>query len=545
MTALQALKSASWSLEATQGQVSTGLRISEASHNAAYWSIATTMRSDNMALSTVSDALGLGTARADTAYTALNSTVGLLSDFSAKVILAKDQTDNRAKIQTELDSLKQQIASIASSATFSGANWLSTEHSDNLAELSVYKTEIVSSFVRSPEGQASIGKTDVNLIRTSLFNAGGGGALQADLRSLGDIGGLRGQVLHEAGISGSQNFGFSGPVTIGDTEAIRFTLTLDEGTHAAGQTFNVVIDKALVIAELGTSDGQINTASEMQRVLQAALDEIGAPALASASGGRLTVQSQELTGESGSSVALALTETIGGLAAGLENPLPPNVRDSYARADFFFSGPFRIHNDVEFGFEIAVGGNTPARITIDRAMVDAALGTTDGIVGDPAQFAALLDHALGGQGVNAVASGSSVSLVVDDTVHPNAGARSTIALRDVTDNVGILPDFDLMDVDVTASSADLDNYISGLDGMLKKVMTAASELGALKKGLDLHADFAKSLSDSISRGVGQLVDANMDKASTRLTALQTQQQLALQSLQIANANPQSILQLFR
>ncbi|GAA2876495.1 hypothetical protein GCM10010837_31110 [Aminobacter niigataensis] len=189
MTALQALKAASSSLEATQGQVSTGLRISEASHNAAYWSIATTMRSDNMALSTVSDALGLGIARADIAYTALDSTVGLLSDFSAKVILAKDQPDNRAKIQTELENLKQQIASIATSANFNGANWLNTEHPGNLAELSDYKTAIVSSFVRSPEGHASIGKTDVNLLRTSLFNVGGGGALQADPRSLGDIGG--------------------------------------------------------------------------------------------------------------------------------------------------------------------------------------------------------------------------------------------------------------------------------------------------------------------------------------------------------------------
>ncbi|WP_318764119.1 flagellin N-terminal helical domain-containing protein [Aminobacter niigataensis] len=544
MTALQALKAASSSLEATQGQVSTGLRISEASHNAAYWSIATTMRSDNMALSTVSDALGLGIARADIAYTALDSTVGLLSDFSAKVILAKDQPDNRAKIQTELENLKQQIASIATSANFNGANWLNTEHPGNLAELSDYKTAIVSSFVRSPEGHASIGKTDVNLLRTSLFNVGGGGALQADPRSLGDIGGLRGQSLNTNGAMGFQDFGFTGAVAIGDTEAIRFTLTLDEGLHAAGQTFDVVIDKALVSAELGTTDGQINTIAEMQRVLEAALNDAGAPAVVSIAGSRFAIRSEELTGESGSSVSVALTETIGGQAAGLENPLAGNIRDSYATTGLLFAGPFRVHNDVEFSFEIEVSGNTPVRITIDRAMVDAALGTTDGIVADPDQLAVLLDHALDGQGINVVATSNFVRLLIDDTVHPNAGSRSTIALRDVADNVGILPDSDLMDVDVSAPSA-LDNYISGLDGMLKKVMTAASELGALKKSLNLQADFAKSLSDSLSRGVGQLVDANMDKASTRLTALQTQQQLAIQSLQIANANPQSILQLFR
>ena len=47
-------------LEETQGRVSSGLRVGEAADNAAYWSFATTMRSDNMAISAVQDALGLG-----------------------------------------------------------------------------------------------------------------------------------------------------------------------------------------------------------------------------------------------------------------------------------------------------------------------------------------------------------------------------------------------------------------------------------------------------------------------------------------------------
>jgi flagellin len=51
--------------------------------------------------------------------------------------------------------------------------------------------------------------------------------------------------------------------------------------------------------------------------------------------------------------------------------------------------------------------------------------------------------------------------------------------------------------------------------------------------------------DSIDRGVGQLVDADMEKESARLSALQTQQQLGIQSLSIANSNAQNILTLFR
>ena len=56
MTALQSLNATNMKLEATQQRISTGLRVSTATDNAAYWSIATTMRSDNSSLSTVKDA---------------------------------------------------------------------------------------------------------------------------------------------------------------------------------------------------------------------------------------------------------------------------------------------------------------------------------------------------------------------------------------------------------------------------------------------------------------------------------------------------------
>ncbi len=53
-----------------------------------------------------------------------------------------------------------------------------------------------------------------------------------------------------------------------------------------------------------------------------------------------------------------------------------------------------------------------------------------------------------------------------------------------------------------------------------------------------------NLSDAITSGVGSLVDADMNQASTKLKALQTQQQLGIQSLGIANQNSQLILKLF-
>jgi flagellin len=67
----------------------------------------------------------------------------------------------------------------------------------------------------------------------------------------------------------------------------------------------------------------------------------------------------------------------------------------------------------------------------------------------------------------------------------------------------------------------------------------------VKTRITSNTDFVKSLMDAIDRGVGQLVDADMNAESTRLQALQVQQQLGIQALSIANQNSQSILSLFR
>jgi flagellin len=57
--------------------------------------------------------------------------------------------------------------------------------------------------------------------------------------------------------------------------------------------------------------------------------------------------------------------------------------------------------------------------------------------------------------------------------------------------------------------------------------------------------FNSSLVESYANGVSALVDADMNEASTRLQALQTQQQLGIQSLSIANQSSQMILKLFQ
>jgi flagellin len=170
MTALQSLNKTNAAMETTQKRISTGFRVGSAEDNAAYWSIATTMRSDNSALSTVKDALGLGAATIDVAYTATNSAIDVTKEIKNKLVAARQPGVDRSKIQSEIGELQNQLKSIADSAVFSGQNWLSTDSS--ALNYNAIKT-IVASFTRSA-GAVSIGTISVDTSGTKLYDSGAG-----------------------------------------------------------------------------------------------------------------------------------------------------------------------------------------------------------------------------------------------------------------------------------------------------------------------------------------------------------------------------------
>jgi flagellin len=75
--------------------------------------------------------------------------------------------------------------------------------------------------------------------------------------------------------------------------------------------------------------------------------------------------------------------------------------------------------------------------------------------------------------------------------------------------------------------------------------TAATTLGAATNEISTQQTFLSSMQTNLTNGVASLVDADMNQVSTRLQALQTQQQLGVQSLSIANQSSQMILKLFQ
>ncbi len=184
MTALKTLQATNTALETTQRRISTGLRVGEASDNAAYWSIATTMRSDNKALSTVQDALGLGAAKADVAYTGMNSAIDVVDEIKTKLVAAREPGVDKSKVQSELGELQNQLTSIATSASFSGENWLSVDSS--VAGYSATK-QVVASFNRASDGTVSVGTINIDTSSIKLFDANGAasGILDTDFTTTG------------------------------------------------------------------------------------------------------------------------------------------------------------------------------------------------------------------------------------------------------------------------------------------------------------------------------------------------------------------------
>lgn len=103
---------------------------------------------------------------------------------------------------------------------------------------------------------------------------------------------------------------------------------------------------------------------------------------------------------------------------------------------------------------------------------------------------------------------------------------------------------DLAALDLTTVT-DWDAALATIEAAIGSSVDAASAFGSANKRIEIQSTFISKLSDSMTSAVGALVDADMEEASARLQALQTQQQLGIQSLSIANQAPKSLLSLFR
>jgi flagellin len=158
MGAIDVLRGIDRTMERTQSRVASGLGVATASDNAAYWSISTTMRSDDRAMSAVEDALALGAATVDTAYIGITNALDVMSEMKAKLVAAREPGIDRAKIDGEIKQLTAQLRSISESSSFNGENWLVTQNG------AVEPTRsLVTSFIRSSDNSVRVGAVEYGM----------------------------------------------------------------------------------------------------------------------------------------------------------------------------------------------------------------------------------------------------------------------------------------------------------------------------------------------------------------------------------------------
>jgi flagellin len=149
ISAIAHLRTLNNSLLDSQTRASSGYRISTSSDNAAYWSIATTMRTDNRSLSAVEDALGLGAAMVDSATSGLNAAIDVMDKIKSRLVAAREPGVDRNKVNSEISELKSQLVTIADASSFSGMNWL--KHAENEQPWLKEPIEIVASVSRNSD----------------------------------------------------------------------------------------------------------------------------------------------------------------------------------------------------------------------------------------------------------------------------------------------------------------------------------------------------------------------------------------------------------
>ncbi len=137
-----------------------------------------------------------------------------------------------------------------------------------------------------------------------------------------------------------------------------------------------------------------------------------------------------------------------------------------------------------------------------------------------------------------------------DTATEEDRSKVTQAQQAITEAAKDMTVQDFVDTDFSkVSSATMEQVLktvqSKVTNATSNVVTAGATLGAAKAQVTGQIDYVSKLMDAVDKGVGSLVDADMNAESARLASLQVQQQLGIQALSIANQNSQNILSLFR
>jgi flagellin len=256
ISAVETLRSIGSTRLATQQQLATGLRVDTPQDNTAYWSIATTMRSDNKALSAAEDSLGLGSAAVGVAYNGMTNAIYVVQQIKDKLVDAREAGTDKNKLNGEITELRQELYSIVDASEFNGVNWL-----DRKTAADDQDHQVVGSFSRDADGNVS-----VKILTYSMTNALGTNHL-IDEDSQGGI-------LTNAAYAAAQGASTDWVIINGRNSAAHTEFKLDDNTTAGqvdemiGVTEKMLMAMTDAAAGLGSLDSRIKMQTDFVTDLQ-------------------------------------------------------------------------------------------------------------------------------------------------------------------------------------------------------------------------------------------------------------------------------------
>ncbi|MEX3017512.1 flagellin N-terminal helical domain-containing protein [Gymnodinialimonas hymeniacidonis] len=516
MVALQTLKSVNSNLQQTQSEISTGKAVASAKDNSAVWAISKVMESDVKGFKGIQESLSLGESTVAVARNASETVTDLLTDIKGKIVAAQEENVDREKIQTDINALRDQIGAVVGAAQFNGLNLVQGTDEVN----------ILSSLDRT--GSGNVSASNIRVDRQDLTSTSG-------VNGVGTGNDLSAQIVDAAG--GTTTFAGSNLVNTGNSAVISFDSTNGFDT---GDTVSITVGNQTVSWTAGADDqsGDVGRDALLGSLQALDLEGVTFTSAAGAAEGDIVVTSTR------SFESLDLSVALGGANAG--------------DGDAYFSA---INGDAQVGTAVeeatidqraeevffttaaapSEGNSYQASIAGTAYFYTAGAGET---MEDVARGLKTAIDAAGIEGVTTQVaindSTGEVSLKVDNS------SATTLAFATAAADGGEASGglFGLDAIDVTSNEG-ADSALDNIETLIQNSIDAAASFGSAQGRIETQSTFIGSLVDSLKSGIGTLVDADMEEASARLQALQVQQQLATQSLSIANQAPQNILSLFR
>lgn len=512
MTALKVLRQTETALGTTQERISTGLKVNSAKDDASTWAIAQGIKSDVSTFKTIGEGLTMASNALGTAMSAATSIKKEIDSIQQNIAKAQIPGADKAAIQVAIDASLTAINSQTAGASFNGTNLV--KGTDTL--------KVLSSISRDSSGTASANFIDVN--RQDLTMDSNGGLSMLKGLNVSD------DALAVNANAGKQQLAVNLTADADAPGALSFSYT-----NASGEQKSV----SLNYADLATTESVATN-------------------FVSTFGDKL--KADGITVETNNDGLLTFTAAGTGAKVGQVNAgagLTAATQASQAVLDFADDANPEIGK--EFSVSLSVGGKDYG---IKLQVVDGATGGLNGAVlgtDDQGNQIIALNKTTAGTTGDDLATAIAAALIAgatDGAATPGAlfAADTTATPFGVTAVDGKLVVTTATTIDGTVPNtvnsfeqptADFSKLQATIDTAAKIATSAAQTFGTAQSQAASQKEFLSAMIDSLETGVGALIDADITAESARLSALQTQQQLATQSLSIANQSNQLVMSLFR